>query len=87
MKDEFREQETGDREQNSRIPNTEHPTPPLSLILHPSSFPNIGSAREDEFDTVLEVMCAAFELPYQVARPVLLCRSRTLMRKTSGFCG
>ncbi len=30
----------------------------------------IGGARDDELDTVLRVMCAAFELPFEVARPI-----------------
>ena len=31
---------------------------------------DIGAARGDEADGVLEVMCAAFELPFDVARPI-----------------
>ena len=39
MKDENREQETGNREQNSPTSNTQHATPTSSLIPHPSSLP------------------------------------------------
>lgn len=31
---------------------------------------DVSSARQEELDTVLRVMCAAFELPYEVARPI-----------------
>lgn len=30
----------------------------------------IGAARQDELDSILNVMCAAFELPFAVARPI-----------------
>ena len=41
-----------------------------SFLLPPSSFVEFGFARQDELDIVLRVMCAAFELPYEVARPI-----------------
>ncbi len=43
MKDEEREQGTGNREQFSSIPNTQHPIPVSSFILHPSAFASLRS--------------------------------------------
>ena len=70
MKDENREQGTGDRGQDTR--NTyQLSTKDSSFILHPSSFADIlHPSSLNELDTVLQVMCAAFELPYEVARPI-----------------
>ena len=64
MRDEIREQGAVDREQV-------YPTPDSSLIPHPSSLADIlHPSSLNELDTVLQVMCAAFELPYEVARPI-----------------
>ena len=65
----MRDEEAATEEAQSTIHNRQS-TITSSFIPHPSSLVEIGSARPDELDTVLRAMCVAFELPYDVARPI-----------------